>query len=172
MKIEAEKFPGYLSFVHSQTNSAQLTESLEACYTAAMAGEARIFASQQGPNGEIWPPRKSGGTHPLLDLTGELRGAATGGAGSVKRIDGRELTFGVEIGGDGSRRGAAVHQYGATIFPKVKKFLAFMVNGVLVLARKVVIPARPYVGLDQQAREDCAAAIAVHGRREVFGEGA
>lgn len=37
-----------------------------------------------------------------------------------------------------------VHEYGATITPKRRPFLVFEINGELVFARKVVIPARPY----------------------------
>ena len=36
-----------------------------------------------------------------------------------------------------------VHQYGATIVPKAKKWLRFIVGGEVVFSKKVVIPARP-----------------------------
>ena len=43
--------------------------------------------------------------------------------------------------------GARVHQLGATIVPVKARVLHFKVGGKSVFAKKVVIPARPYVGL-------------------------
>ncbi|KZM49454.1 phage virion morphogenesis protein [Labrenzia sp. OB1] len=42
---------------------------------------------------------------------------------------------------------AHVHQYGAVIEPKDAKALAFQIGGQPVFAKRVTIPARPFVGL-------------------------
>lgn len=42
---------------------------------------------------------------------------------------------------------AATHQFGATIKPKNKKMLSWKIGGVSVFAKKVVIPARPFLGI-------------------------
>lgn len=43
--------------------------------------------------------------------------------------------------------GAGVHQFGAVIKPVKAKVLRFAVGGETVFARRVTIPARPYIGL-------------------------
>lgn len=45
-----------------------------------------------------------------------------------------------------------VHQFGATIIPRTKKSLAFSMGGKMVHARKVVIPARPFLGFGAEDR--------------------
>lgn len=40
---------------------------------------------------------------------------------------------------------ARIHEFGGTIFPRRAKFLTFRVDGHFVRARKVTIPARPYL---------------------------
>ena len=42
---------------------------------------------------------------------------------------------------------AATHQFGATIKPKNKKMLSWKIGNVSVFAKKVVIPARPFLGI-------------------------
>lgn len=39
----------------------------------------------------------------------------------------------------------AVHEFGAVIVPKTKKVLRFKIGGQWISAKRVVIPARPYV---------------------------
>lgn len=40
---------------------------------------------------------------------------------------------------------AKIHEFGGVITPKTKKRLAFQIDGKWVFARKVTIPARPYL---------------------------
>lgn len=53
---------------------------------------------------------------------------------------------------------AAVHQFGATIRPRSAQFLSFMLGGRRVFARKVTIPARPFLGL---GRDDPATILEI-----------
>jgi phage virion morphogenesis protein len=46
----------------------------------------------------------------------------------------------------------AVHQFGATIVPKSKAALVFKLAGGWVRAKKVTIPARPYLGFGPEDR--------------------
>jgi len=54
--------------------------------------------------------------------------------------------------------GAKVHQFGAVIRPKDAKALSFTVGGKRVVAKKVTIPARPYLGVSEQNARDLEAA--------------
>ena len=56
--------------------------------------------------------------------------------------------------------GAKVHQFGAVITPKDGKALHFMLGGKDVFARKVTIPARPYLGVSEENARDLEAAAA------------
>ena len=50
---------------------------------------------------------------------------------------------------------AAIHNYGGTIVPKNGKVLAFPgLGGVTIFAKKVVIPARPFMGFGAQDSAD------------------
>lgn len=40
---------------------------------------------------------------------------------------------------------APVHEFGAVIFPRRRRFLRFVIAGRVIFAKKVTIPARPYV---------------------------
>ena len=51
---------------------------------------------------------------------------------------------------------AAVHQFGATIVPKVAPALRFRLVGGWVSAQSVTVPARPYLGLSREDEEEIA----------------
>ena len=56
--------------------------------------------------------------------------------------------------------GAKVHQFGAVITPKGAKALHFKFGGKDVFAKKVTIPARPYLGVSAANARDLEAAAA------------
>jgi phage gpG-like protein len=73
---------------------------------------------------------------------------------SILRKSGRHLldSIAFNVSGKTTEWGASwefahVHQNGAVILPKTKKALSFMIGGKRVSAKKVTIPARPFVGL-------------------------
>jgi hypothetical protein len=73
--------------------------------------------------------------HRLGERTGQLRGALRANPAVVH---GSEVT--VEI--ENPVLYAGVHEYGATIYPRNKKFLSFQVEGKWIRAKKVTIPER------------------------------
>lgn len=80
-----------------------------------------------------WPARKSGGGHPLLIRSGDLRQSIhtqQQGANSVK------------VGSP--KNYAALQQFGGTIQAKPGKRLVFTAGGKKVFAKKVTVPARPF----------------------------
>lgn len=56
--------------------------------------------------------------------------------------------------------GARVHQFGAVITPKNAKRLSFELGGKRVFAKRVTIPARPYLGVSAQNARDLEQAAA------------
>lgn len=164
-----DQFTNRISDIGRRFESEPLTEVMDECHTALVDGSRYMFANAVGPNGQIWPSRRMGRSqHPLLNQSGELYAAATGGAGHVHRTGYREVIYGVQKAGSGSRAGAAVHQYGATIVPRFKKMLSFVVDGIRYFAKKVVIPARPYIGCSSETRDICREIVAEGFHEKVF----
>nr|WP_294547666.1 phage virion morphogenesis protein [uncultured Rhodopila sp.] len=105
------------------------------------------FERGRDPQGQPWKPW-SRGYAAITKSNSILRGR--GGAGGLMQ----SVTFAVD--GRGVRVGsnkiyAGVHQFGATIVPVKAKALFFFVGGAggrvfPVHAKKVTIPARPYLG--------------------------
>jgi phage virion morphogenesis protein len=96
------------------------------------------FERGEGPDGSPWPP--------------SIRALATGGktlidsARLVQSITHNAFASGVEVGTN--MLYAAVHQFGAVIRPVVAAALRFKVGKQWVTKQEVRIPARPYLGLD------------------------
>lgn len=105
------------------------------------------FHQQAGPDGSPWAPLRpdyaaSKTDQRILFRTGELFGSISA------FVDGRRLVWGSHLSY------AATHQFGATIVPQGgKKSLAFKIGGREVFAKKVVIPARPYLGFTAEDRQ-------------------
>jgi len=91
-----------------------LQDALDQCVTAILASIDENFQKSETPDGHPWPPRKRGGSWPLLIKTGALKAAATGShQASIKTVGERELAVGVNKGiKDGGIPGAAVHNFG------------------------------------------------------------
>ena len=104
----------------------ELHDPLMDCQTVILVGIAENFAGSHSSTGFRWPPRKDNKKHPLLILTGELEAAATGGDGSISRVEeGTSLIVGVDTGGGQSGRPwAELHQEGGTKMP-ARSFLGF-----------------------------------------------
>ncbi len=94
--------------------------------------------------------------------SGLLRGSAMRGGlmGSLTFAAGAHE---VRIGSN--KAYAAIHQFGGTIVPKRAKALIFRLGTKLVFAKKVTIPARPYLGFGEAERVVVADALALELRR-------
>jgi phage virion morphogenesis protein len=98
------------------------------------------FAAQAGPDGKPWaklnPDYAKGKRGPkILQEHGHLLGSI------VYQLTGRRLAVGTNL------VYGAIHQFGGVIVPRSASALVFRMGGHLVFARKVTIPARPYLGV-------------------------
>ena len=94
----------------------------------------RFRPSEKG-RGQIEANRSGSAGKPLVD-TGALRSSI------AVKADGQGVTVGT------NKVQAPVHQFGATIRPKSAGRLAFPgPNGMVIFAKKVTIPARPFMPL-------------------------
>lgn len=109
--------------------------------------QRRIEEEKTSPDGAKWPLTKEGrpalfvsGTHLARSIDHDASAtSARWGTGWI---------------------GARVHQFGATIVPKNAKALHFHLGGRAVFAKKVVVPARPYLGVSAANAIDLEAAAA------------
>lgn len=97
----------------------------------------RIETEKTAPDGSPWAPNAEG-TSILLRSGMYLRDSV------ASNSDGSTAEWGA------SWEFAHVHQHGATIVPKSAKFLVFHLGGGAVRAKKVTVPARPFVGLSAE----------------------
>ncbi|NVJ90874.1 MAG: phage virion morphogenesis protein [Methylocystaceae bacterium] len=95
------------------------------------------FREGKGPDGVPWEKAKRGG-QTLVD-SGRLRDSVT------HSVDGSTVKVGTNV------IYAKSHQFGATIKPKSAKVLAFTVAGKPVFAKSITIPARPFLGFDDDS---------------------
>jgi phage virion morphogenesis protein len=113
-----------------------------------LIGETLVSSTKErmgrgvSPDGSLMKPVRRGGV-PLID-TGFLRKSITYNAGLADVTIGSNLVY------------ARMHQFGGTVEPKNKKALAFRVNNKKgsVVVKKVTIPARPFLGISKDDREE------------------
>lgn len=125
-----------------------LKPALEASGTLIETNISLRFDSGRGPGGIPWPVSRraaeDGGK--TLIKSGSLRESIT----HETREAEVEVGTAANAAGDAGRY-AAVHQFGATIRPKRGEFLIFTSpGGRLIFTREVTIPARPFIGFDDQ----------------------
>jgi len=105
---------------------------VEAMCLAVLSISQRAF-SQSALRAAPWP-NLSDGSAARLRRSGQLwKGLHVAGVGERSGLVGVNAIYG------------AVHQFGATIRPKSGKSLVFRLGGKTVFARKVTIPARPFL---------------------------
>lgn len=134
-----------------QTNT--LLESLARMMRDAI--RERLIAGGPSPDGAAWKPN-SEGRRPILHKSGALARSIDYAVAGMQAVVGSGLIY------------AAIHQFGGVIVPKAKRTLAFMIGNRPVFARKVTMPARPYIGLSADDRAELVQATALYIRR-LFG---
>ena len=109
----------------------------------------RITEEKTSPDGEPWQPNLAG--TPILVATGQHLLYSCAWTASAS-----EAEWGA------TWEHAHVHQNGATIVPKNADRLAFSFGGKSVFAKKVTIPARPFVGLSAENERDMRDLVTDH----------
>ncbi|PWE52153.1 phage morphogenesis protein [Metarhizobium album] len=101
----------------------------------------RIEEEKTSPDGAAWKPNNAG-TSILVDSGQHLLYSI------AWRADASEAEWG------STWEYAHVHQDGMTIIPKNAKALVFEMGGKTIRAKSVTIPARPFVGLSAENRQE------------------
>jgi phage gpG-like protein len=93
----------------------------------------RIEDDKAAPDGTRWKPNRAGTS--TLYRDGQLSRSIDYIVRGSQAIVGSGLIY------------AAIHQFGGVITPKGEKPLVFTIGNATIFARKVTIPARPYLGV-------------------------
>lgn len=115
----------------------------------------RLIAGGPSPDGAAWAPNSEGRT-PILHRSGALARSIDYAVSGMQAVIGSGLIY------------AAIHQFGGTIVPQSASRLAFSIGNRLVFAKKVTMPARPYIGLSADDRAELVQAAVLYLRR-LFG---
>lgn len=129
------------------TDNQQRRDLMDQIAAYGVSSTQQRFLDEKGPDGTPWEQsrraKKTGGK--TLRDKGHLVGSLTGAATTSTAAWGT------------NKIQAAIHQFGGIIRPKRAKALAFAgING-LVVTKKVTMPARPYLGINQQDRDEIVA---------------
>lgn len=147
VKVNLKEFSGVSKRVQEFLSGLEdLDELKHGVGLAVVSSTQKRFEDSVGPDGTSWAEAQRGGKT-LVD-SGLLRDSV------VHQVDGDRILVG------SNRVYAGVHQFGAEIKPKTAKVLAFSVAGKAVFAKSVTIPARPYLGINEQDRRDIRGTIA------------
>ncbi len=108
------------------------------------------FIDEAGPDGKPWKQslRAKDDEGQTLRDTGRLFGSITNNATENQVEVGSNVIY------------ARIHQLGGVIKPKHKKYLSFVKNGARVFLKKVTIPARPYLGINDSDERKIEATVA------------
>lgn len=125
---------------------------------ALVQSTRKRFAREEAPDGTAWQKlnpeyAKTKRGAKILQEQG-MRGGLLGTI--VWQLGARQVEVGT------NKVYAAIHQFGGTIVPKRADFLAFRLGGRLVFARKVTIPARPFLGISAADRGKILDIVADH----------
>jgi phage virion morphogenesis protein len=109
----------------------------------------RLIAGGPAPDGAAWAPNIEG-RRPILHRSGALARSIDYAVSGMQAVIGSGLIY------------AAIHQFGGVILPKKGDRLSFQVGNRHVFARKVTMPARPYIGLSGEDRAELVQAAATY----------
>ncbi len=108
--------------------------------THLVASTHMRFVTQKDPEGQPWhilnPDYAEGKRNTrILTESGRLRDSINSRPGNDHVLVGTNVIY------------AAPHQFGAVIVPKSASHLFFRMGGNLIVANKVTLPARPFLGI-------------------------
>jgi phage virion morphogenesis protein len=110
---------------------------------------SRRFESGTDPEGKAW--QKWSPAYAKVTTSRSILRSQSGNSGLMGSLTSEADARSVRVGSN--KVYAAVHQFGATIVPKNAKSLRFMLGSRVVFAKKVTIPARPYLGFGPKDRQ-------------------
>lgn len=145
INIEVRDAPLRAAFARLAKQGELMQAALKNIGEALVRSTRERFSREQSPAGVPWAAlrpdyaaAKKGAK--ILSESGQLSRSV------VYQVEPGRLRIGT------NKVQAAIHQFGGTIVPRTADALAFRIGGRLVIARKVTIPARPFLGISDSDR--------------------
>ena len=186
--IPLASLPSWLDRAERLVSAANFEPALKACKIVVMSAVAKNFQQGRGPGGESWAPLKWRSGKPLYDK-GLLMASVTGsGQGGVLRIDETTLIVGTNLDYAATHQyGAVITPVGAKalavpvtaearhsggprrmgglhiVWPKGRPSWTLRDdtgNVQFALVKSVTIPARPFLGWNNEMADECAEIVA------------
>lgn len=121
-----------------------MTSLMDAVGLYLVGATIENFEQESSPEGAPWKPslraRQRGGQ--TLSDTGRLKSSITHQASAHEVVVGTNVLY------------AAIHQFGGVIVPVSADALHFVIGGRHIFAQRVVMPARPYLGIAGEEIEE------------------
>lgn len=136
---------GLSRMVNGAVNQLKNTQLLaETIGEQLVSSTLKRFEDEEGPDGEGWDKSHRADDEGGQTLTdkGTLKGSVHYEASPVM----------VAVGSNDIR--FAIHQFGGEIRPKSAKKLVFQAGGKTIFAKKVKMPARPSIGINEEDIEE------------------
>lgn len=155
IKITVDDKAVQAALARLERNGGPLMAALKNIGIALVKSTRARFAAQASPAGKPWAPLNpeyaKGKRGPkILQEHGHLLGSI------VYQLTGKRLAIGTNL------IYGAIHQFGGVIVPRTADALVFRLGGHLVVAKKVTIPARPYLGVSPGDRKTILEIVADH----------
>lgn len=136
-----------LNMADKITNTHNLLEGIG---SMLVRNTEKRFQKEESPKGEKWKKsqraiREDGKT---LTDKGQLKDSI------LSQVQGKTVQVGT------NKEYARIHQFGGEITPKKKKALSFKTANNNVTAKKVTMPARPFIGISDDDIDDAKGIIA------------
>lgn len=157
IEVKDSALRGKLALLAHQDQTLQ-TAVLKNIGEALLKSTRKRFAREVSPDGKPWqqlnPQYKAGKKGNKILQGAGMRGGLLGTI--VYQVNGSRMELGT------NKIYAAIHQFGGVIMPKNANALVFRMGGKLIFAKKVTIPARPYLGISAADRDTIGEIILDH----------
>lgn len=122
----------------------QTEELMDSLGTMLHRNTVKRFDNEESPSGKKWKKSRR---------ALEENGQTLSDTGNLKNnisyaVKGKSVMVGTNV------HYARIHQFGGIIKPKTKKTLAFGRGGKKILAKQVIMPARPFIGISKEDKDE------------------
>ena len=123
--MNAYEFAGRLREVAREVANIDHSEALEDCVPVVYRSVDGNYAKKVDSDGVVWKRRKDNLPHPLLNKTGKMKKASTGGDGALLRIQRKRVQMGIK---NESIHYAWYHQFGSK-YGRIPRRRYYYLNG-------------------------------------------
>lgn len=161
VKADTRELTAAMAKLRKKGGDAAVQVALKSVGETLLNSTRERMNRQVAPDGAPWAPLNKAYAGTLADRDKNGRIITKGVKKGLKILQESGQLFGTlrwQVSGEQLQLGTnkiygAIHQFGGTIRPRSADNLVFWLGGQLVYAKKVTIPARPFLGLSSEDRK-------------------